>query len=302
MNNTRRSFRPFLAVLPFALAACASTVSPDDEPPVDENPAAAVPADAPAAAPAAESAARPAPPVTGEVVLSQRDPGEEGGYTVVSADFWATGGRETSPGCVTERVEGCEVRRCSAGLESVTPDAAARTVDRLSIDGLTTDPLSLTPRSLAGLPEHYGWYAPDPSWLGGERVTLSGGGSDEVAAFSLTATTPAVLRVTSGSLDQTRLSRDAGDVGVTWEPAPGATVRLQFGGARDQQQETVRVRCEFPGGLGRGAVPAAAVASLLPGPTSFSVVSTVTERSVSDGLALSVELKHFARVDRVTFD
>lgn len=284
MRHQRRPLSLAL-LLPFALAACAEIASPAPTAPGGE-PLVPTP-----------SASR----VTGFIDLFQED--DASGRTVergtVAAFLWATDRGPLSQQCATSVVEGCELRRCEAGLDPL-PEGAAADAGPITVEGLRDGVLTFRAYRTAH----------DPSilserrfWEGGERVSIRAPGADGGApAFDLGLTAPEPVRVTTrGAPDASRVVRGRDGYDVAWTGGTG-TVRVQFEQTYDGG-ERQRLRCDYPASAGRATVPAAVLARVMVRAVAeLSVMSVASERVQTDDLDLSFSLRHRVLYTLITIE
>jgi hypothetical protein len=201
----------------------------------------------------------------------------------------ATGGSctsTTSGDCVLYR---CPVASSAADAGAAAPGASAGAI---SVTG-GASPLRLVPSG--------GSYAALTGqarlWSGGEALTITADGA-EVPAFTLRATAPSVLTVTSpvfpaagGSVVVARSRAFA----VSWTGGAAGSVSANVGAV--SASTSTSILCTFPASSGAGSVPASLLAQL-PSPATSAYVSitgSATAAAVVGGWDVRATLTTLAR-------
>ncbi len=215
------------------------------------------------------------------------------GYSA-SAAFVRAYPTATGSSCTSTTSGDCVVYRCPIAANAVDAGAAApgASAGTITVAGASS-PLRLVPSGGS----YEALTAQTKLWSGGEALTIAAEGA-EVPAFTLRATAPSVITVTSpvfpaagGSVVVARGRAFA----VSWSGGAAGSVSANVGAV--SAAISTSITCTFPASAGAGSVPASLLAELPAAPTSayVSITGSATASAVVGGWDVRATLTTLAR-------
>ncbi len=212
--------------------------------------------------------------------------------------------------CVTSTVAECSIKICPNNSNPTKPIYAG--AGALSVTGLLDQNGKAT--YVGPIPPEADlqykmttWSGTEKSFAGGETITVKATGG-QVPAFSISATAPYPIEVTTPDPGGPITLSASSDFPVTWMTASDGTVYVTiFSDLNDDVGKTgsATLSCTFQADYGKGVVPAAAIQKLLaaPGINSKATINVVTSNAAmvnAGGFSIAMSVSEYALVQSFT--
>ena len=125
---------------------------------------------------------------------------------------------------------------------------------------------------------------PQTAWASGETVSFTAAGSNAVPAHQGTETAPSFPTVSGPDLTQALTIDRTRDLPLSWHAPDADEVEFQLDShpsSATAAGDSISVSCVYAASIGVGALPAAAMAGLLPNGADRSATLTVSAENVS---------------------